>query len=87
MDSRKEILKSFTEIEQYLAPRVLRSFLDTDFAELGCYHFGLGTWVRNCLLPDDGALLRWFAQCRVFSKDEASALLLEWFFLYQQYQR
>lgn len=87
MDSRKEILKSFAEIEQYLAPHVLRSFLNTDFAELSRYHFGLGTWVRNSLLSDDGALLRWFAQCRVFSKDEASALLLEWFFLYQQSQR
>ena len=83
----REMQKSFAKMEKHLSPCELQLFLGCPFAQLEQYHFGLGTWVRTCLLEETQPLYQYFVQSGVLQKDDMSALLLRAFYMHLHAKR
>lgn len=84
MDLFKEIEKIYIKIEEFLGEESLNIFISSNHADLWCYHFGLGTWIRNHLLQDNDCLYFLFIENGITSKDDMSSLIIRLFHGYQQ---
>ena len=85
MDEMSEIsafIPYFEEMEGYFTATQLVEFLHTDEKDLCWYHFGLGTWVRNRLLSEDGALYKRLEKEGYRNKDGMSVFLITAFHRY-----
>ena len=72
----------FEEMEGYFTAIQLVEFLRTDEKDLCWYHFGLGTWVRNQLLDEEGDLFKRLQDEGYRNKDSMSSFLITAFHRY-----
>ena len=77
----------FLEIEKRFDEQTLREFLSCDFNDLNKYHFGLGTWIRNCLLEENEQLKKLLFTGGIKHKDDASMLVIRLFYIYERNKR
>ena len=78
----------FKEMEQLFTLTSLEQFRCRKKEDLGLYHFGLGTWIRNhCLYPSGSPLYAWFLEQGVKHPDDMSHIVICWFHAHVQRNR
>ena len=74
----------FPQIEKRFDEETLREFLSCNFNDLNKYHFGLGTWIRNCLFEENNELKNLLFTGGIDNKDDASMLVIRLFYIYER---
>ena len=76
-----EIKKNFPIMEKFFSKTELNNFFHTPYNHLYRYHFGFGTWIRNCLLPETSPLYELFRKNGIVQKDEMALFMIQLFYL------
>lgn len=82
MELFQELKKSFTKIQRSFTPESLEEFLHTPYDELSRCHFGIGIWIRNCLLTEKSKLWCCFMDGGVYDLDDMSDFVIKAFYIY-----
>lgn len=79
----KKIYRVFPLIENALEREGI-VFPSNDYGDHFRWHFGLGLWVRNTILVENGELYQEFVKNGVFHKDDQSQIVLILFYFYMR---
>ena len=82
MNLTEKINKIFPVLELILSQEKLSDLKNTDKKNLDLYHFGLGLWIRNNLLSENGALYQSFIDNNIIHKDDMSSIIITSFYEY-----
>lgn len=78
----EETDKAFIQIENLFTKDELKEFMVCKYCEIGKYHFGLGTWIRNNILNANDCLYEMLLNKGMAEKDDMSALMISLFYIY-----
>lgn len=78
----KELENCFSRLEKNMTKDSLNEFQSCLYEDLYRYHFGLGTWIRNCLLKNGSHLYLILAKGGIQNKDDMSALIIRLYYIY-----
>lgn len=83
MDLISEIRKTYPFLKNYFTPKKLSEFLSKNYTDIYLYHFGLGTWVRENIIPnpDYKDLYNLFRSLGITHTDDMSFLILSLFYI------
>ena len=83
MDLVSEIRKTYPFLKKYFTPKKLSEFLCKDYSDTHLYHFSLGTWIRENILPnpDYKNLYDLFCRLGITHTDDMSFLILSLFYI------
>jgi len=82
MNLNEAINKIFPVFELVLSQDELSTLKNTDRHYLYLYHFSLGLWIRNNLLPEKGLLYQLFIENNIADKDDMSHTIIKSFHAY-----
>ena len=80
MEIYGEIEKTFSVLEQSFSDKELIAFQNTTIHDLGLYHFGFGTQIRNRFLHQPGNVLcELFERNGITNADDMSSIMIALF--------
>lgn len=82
MNLTTQLNDCFKTLEGLFNPETMEEFLNTSYANLADYHFGLGLWLRNNPLDKGQPLFNHLRRLGIDNKDDMSALIIRLFYLY-----
>ncbi len=82
MDILDDIKKEFPAIEERFTEETIQQLIECDYENLYIYHFGVGIWIRNCILTDKSKLFKSFKLQGIANLDDMSMLMIQLFYFY-----